>query len=218
MIDELTPIARYMAAEMSSNAAGADAREMLRLNQTSAERCIAEYNKLPLWMRLLGLGLTPGQCVNIDITNRQAALIAWALKVRQNGDWDHKPKIAAQFHPRNPTGPQHWHLHDKTLYFYDVWSNIHYGYVGRAAGFSDSVLLDGAGLEQIGSDALRGSLAQCRGALEDGLRACDAASDRAAIVIGLRLFGDGPVTPERLLQAVLRSPDITRKPYVAPAR
>jgi Bacterial toxin 44 len=29
-------------------------------------------------------------------------------------------------------------------YFYDIWSNIHFGYVGRAAGFSGSVLQWGA--------------------------------------------------------------------------
>ncbi|UMP97053.1 polymorphic toxin type 44 domain-containing protein [Klebsiella pneumoniae] len=26
-------------------------------------------------------------------------------------------------------------------YFYDVWSNIHYGYVGRSVGFSEAILL-----------------------------------------------------------------------------
>jgi hypothetical protein len=75
----------------------------------------------------------------MNVTYRISALIAWAAKVRQNGDWDHKPKIAQRFHPRVPGGQQHWHLYGKTLYFYDVWSNIHYGYVGRAAGFSEKV-------------------------------------------------------------------------------
>lgn len=81
--------------------------------------------------------------------------MVWALKVRQNGDWDHKPIIAARFHPRSQGGLQHWHLHGNILYYYEVWSNIHYGYVGRASGFSEAVLLDGAGLEQIGSTLLR---------------------------------------------------------------
>lgn len=31
-------------------------------------------------------------------------------------------------------------------YFYDIWSNIHYGYVGRAAGFDSNTLQTGAGL------------------------------------------------------------------------
>ena len=31
---------------------------------------------------------------------------------------------------------------------YDVWSNIHYGYVGSLAGFSNDVLLDCAGIAQ----------------------------------------------------------------------
>ncbi|MDH1262060.1 polymorphic toxin type 44 domain-containing protein [Pseudomonas sp. GD03944] len=40
-------------------------------------------------------------------------------------------------------------------YVYDIWSNIHYGYVRRAGFFSESVLPDGAGLEQIASDSIR---------------------------------------------------------------
>jgi hypothetical protein len=32
---------------------------------------------------------------------------------------------------------------------FDVWLNIHYGYVGKAAGFSDLELLVGAGAAQI---------------------------------------------------------------------
>ncbi|MOA31335.1 hypothetical protein D3C78_1524870 [compost metagenome] len=48
-----------------------------------------------------------------------------------------------------------WHKHGKQDYSYDIWSNIHYGYVGMAGGFSESLLLDGAGLEQIASDSLR---------------------------------------------------------------
>ncbi len=48
-----------------------------------------------------------------------------------------------------------WHKQGEVDYFYDIWSNIHYGYVGRAGGLSESVLLDGAGLEQIASDSIR---------------------------------------------------------------
>lgn len=119
------------------------------------------------------------------MTYSHAALLSWGLLVRQGGQWDHKTVIPTRFYPRDPVG-QHWHLYNNTLYYYDVWSNLHYGYVGSAYGFTESVLLDGAGLEQMGSDVFRGRMPQHSGAIE-GLRAFDDPADRAAVTEGIRL-------------------------------
>lgn len=212
--DEVTPIARYMAQEINVNANGPDARRILELNRFSPDACIRDYSKLALWRQLLGLGLTPEQCVNMGISYGSAALMAWGLKVMQNGDWDHKPIIGRRFNTRVPHGLQVWHLHGQTEYFYDVWSNLHYGYVGNAVGFSDSVLLDGAGLEQIGSDLVRGQLPQQRG-VASGLRVWDDPADRAAIAMGIRLRRQRPrhVTAQDLLSLVLPSTVITRRAF-----
>ncbi len=214
MTDELTPIAQYMRDEMANNAAGEDVRRMRENNNFSGESCIADYQKLPFWKQLLGLGITPDQCMNMEMSANSAALISWGLKVRQNGDWDHKPIIAQRFHPRNPTGQQHWHLYDTTLYYYDVWSNIHYGYVGKAAGFSDAVLLDGAGLEQIGSTLMRLSRPQ-RDSTSSGLRAWDDPHDRAGIEIGINLYRSYStgLTTQIVLNSVLTSARVEKKPF-----
>jgi hypothetical protein len=211
--DELTPIARYIAAEMNTNAHGDDVKHMAEMNAFSPEQCITDYTHLPWWKQLLQLGITPEQCVKMGMSFHTAALLSWGLKVRQDGDWDHKPKIAKRFHPRSP-GLQHWHLYGNTLYFYDVWSNIHYGYVGRAAGFSSDVLLDGAGLEQIGSDLATLNLPS-RSPGVDGLRAWDGPSDRAAITMGIDLYRRHAhhITANEVLMAVITSPDIRTKPY-----
>lgn len=215
--DELTPIATYMADEMNNNLAGADGQRMKDLNSFNSTTCIQTYQRLPLWRQLLGLGITPQQCVEMDINSDIAALIIWAGLVRQDGDWDHKPKIAARFHPRDPTA-QHWHLYGTTLYYYEVWSNIHYGYVGKGVGFSDSVLLDGAGLEQIGSTLLRFSAPQSDPSVS-GLRRWDDPHDRAAIEIGIRMFNNHPtnVTTQIVLNAVVTSNAILKKPFVGAA-
>lgn len=219
MADELTPIADYMVQEMRTNSTGADVRRMLENNRFSSTTCIADYQKLPWWQQLLGLGITPDQCINMEMSARTAALISWGLNVRQNGIWDHKPIIARRFNPRNPGGPQHWHQYNTTLYYYDVWSNVHYGYVGKAAGFSDSVLLDGAGLEQIGSTLLRLSRPQ-RDATASGLRAWDAPEDRAGIEMGIQLYQTNPpnnLTTQVLLNKILSSTRISKKPAPAAA-
>jgi hypothetical protein len=216
--DEITPIAKYMADEMNKNLAGADGQKMLGLNSFSSTTCIQNYQKLPLWRQLLGLGITPQQCVDMDLQSHIAALIIWADLVKQDGDWDHKPKIARMFHPRVPGGNQNWHLYGSTLYFYDVWSNIHYGYVGKGVGFSDGILLDGAGLEQIGSTLLRFSLPQSDSSVS-GLRKWDDPSDRAAIEMGIKMFHQYPnnVTTQIVLDGVVNSNAILKKPFVGTA-
>jgi hypothetical protein len=214
--DELTPIAQYIADEMNNNLAGADGQRMRGLNSFSSTTCIQDYQKLPLWKQLLGLGITPQQCVEMQITSDIAALMIWAELVRQDGDWDHKPLIAKKFHPRVPNGQQHWHLYGTTLYFYEVWSNLHYGYVGKGVGFSDGILLDGAGLEQIGSSLLRGRMPQSDSSVS-GLRKWDDPHDRAAIQMGINMYQTNPtqVTAQTVLNAVVNSNAILKKPFVA---
>jgi hypothetical protein len=80
--------------------------------------------------------------------NRPLALLEWARRVRPGGDWDHKPKLRDLFGMSLDR--------EETLYmdvpsgeseiFYDVWSNIHYGYVGTLAGFTRTELQEGAAL------------------------------------------------------------------------
>lgn len=218
MADEITPIADYMTQEMRNNSTGADVRRMLENNRFSGEGCIADFQKLPFWKQLLGLGITPQQCIDMEMSARTAALLSWGLNVRQDGIWDHKPIIARRFHPRNPGGQQHWHLYNTTLYYYDVWSNVHYGFVGKAAGFSDSVLLDGAGLEQIGSTLLRFTRPQ-RDATVSGLRAWDTPNDRAGVEMGISLYRTNPsnLTTQILLNAIINSTRIQKKPFAGAA-
>lgn len=213
-IDELTPIASYMAMEMNTNAVSSDVLKMRELNNYSATECIRKYQDLPLWQQLFGLGITPEQCVNQTLPYKSAALLIWAERVMQGASWDHKPIISHRFHPRNPHGDQHWHLYGNTLYYYDVWSNIHYGYVGIAAGFSESVLLDGAGLEQIGSTLLRGALPSKNPTVK-GLRAWDDDQDRAGVKLGIHLYRShsAGLSSIVLLNSVLTARGIRTKRY-----
>jgi RHS repeat-associated protein len=64
--------------------------------------------------------------------------------VRPGGPWDPKSDIADEF------GTSQWV--GEYRYYYDIWGNIMFGYLGRAAGFTSAELLNGAGLVQIPSD------------------------------------------------------------------
>jgi len=120
MIDELTPIAIYMAGEMNRNAAGYDCRRMADLNAFSSSACLDDYLRAPWWQRVVGV--QPEQCVQIELSDRAAAILIWTRNVAQNADWDHKPKLKKLL-KSTLTGTYAWYIHGMQAYYYDVWSN-----------------------------------------------------------------------------------------------
>ena len=74
-----------------------------------------------------------------------AATTAWVVKVRSGGPWDHKP-ILAQMLGLKQDNDFFFPIRGDTdhEYYYDIWSNIHFGFVGTAAGWSARDLQEGA--------------------------------------------------------------------------
>lgn len=148
-----------------------------------------------------------GQGLNGDLTTKY---------VGQDREWDHKPKLRERFQSV-------WHKQGDYDYYYDIWSNIHYGYVGIIAGLSESVLLDGAGGEQVASDTLR-KADELRTIPKENrtlpgprptahpwtaLRSWDDVADRVSISIGMRLanqYPNGGVTATIIMSDVLAVP------------
>lgn len=93
---------------------------------------VAEWNK---YLEVIDDGLS-----------RPAPLVMFGVMVRPGGPWDHKPKIEAALHidPKN-TAAHYFKIpndHPKQReMFYDNWSNMHYGFVGRAAGIDTNTLM-----------------------------------------------------------------------------
>lgn len=78
-----------------------------------------------------------------DTQRSKAEYFAFGDEEQQIGIWDYKSDIHAQHGEwaYDPAGDR--------SYAYDVWSNILFGYNGRAAGFSTAELKSGAGAGQI---------------------------------------------------------------------
>ncbi len=80
----------------------------------------------------------------------------WAYLVRPGGPWDHKPIIASalgmyedgDFRTPLPDG--------ETVVSYEIWSNIHYGYVGTHIGISEMELHGGANVADLASNGWDG--------------------------------------------------------------
>jgi hypothetical protein len=113
------------------------------------------------------------------------AFLGWAYMVGPGQEWDHKPDIRAM-EEKAKRDPDYQEAGSRK-YQVDTWSNIHYGFVGKSAGFSDDDLLDGAGLAQAILDTSKQKRLKPDSNIT-GFRAYDQSQDRATIQIGIDLY------------------------------
>jgi RHS repeat-associated protein len=120
---------------------------------------------------------------------RAKALRKWKNLVCGGCVWDHKPKLRRRLglHRTPPNGDYNFPIRGggRFEYYYDIWSNIHYGYVGRSIGFTRATLQAGAWAAGPGRHTR---------------------SDRIAVGIGIDLwndFGRG-LTKQQLHNRILR--------------
>ncbi len=201
--DQMEELATYIAGEMNRNIKHPSVLQMKELINYDSSAAARKFLELPWYARLAG----PPNVNAIALAKKLEAMAIWTKQVGQNMEWDHKPKLEAMYN-----GVVR-HKQGKYTYYYDIWSNIHYGYVGIAGGLSESVLLDGAGVEQIGSDTKRwledrkkNPGPHLTASLFDGLRAFDDIADRVAISIGVKLakqYSSGGVTAKIIMDEVL---------------
>ena len=138
-------------------------------------------------------------------------MMAWKSQVDYGKDWDHKSRIEDKF--MSKSGNSRWHVYHGTAYHFDIWSNIHYGYVGRSIGFKNDLLLDGAGLAQFKHDLNYDFPPKSTGE-SSGWRQWDHPEDRGAISAGVDLYSQHPagVTVELLLQLVFNTKGLATMP------
>lgn len=104
------------------------------------------------------------------------------------GQWDHKPII-------NPIwGARHRFGNSGLVYYYDSWSNIHFGYVAAKAGFPLSYVLNAAGQAQ-GVD---------NGTMSTDDDPVDAQSIKEGYALGQK---NGSVSITDLISVFTRNPD-----------
>jgi uncharacterized Zn-binding protein involved in type VI secretion len=208
--DQMEELAAYIAGEMNRNIKHPSVLKMKELISYDSDAAAKKFRELPWYARLAG----PPNFNTIAWTKKLEAMAIWTKQVGQNMEWDHKPKLEAMYN-----GVVR-HKQGKYEYYYDIWSNIHYGYVGIAGGLSESVLLDGAGAEQIASDALRKVKESLTKPIEERkrlgprptaspwteLRSWDDVADRVSISIGTKLaiqYPNGGITAQIVVNEVL---------------
>ncbi|PWK33681.1 putative RNase toxin 44 of polymorphic toxin system [Pseudomonas sp. OV226] len=137
-------LAAYIASEMNTNIHHPSVLKMKELLSYDIAGETRKQMALPWYAQI---GATSPQA--IAASKGAAAMALFTERVGEDRPWDHKPILAEKYNGVV------YHKQGDYDYYYDIWSNIHYGYVGRTGGLSESILLDGAGAEQIVSDTLR---------------------------------------------------------------
>ena len=152
-------VAEYILNEIKTNVRSSTA-EIIRnlIDEETLKQRRAEWNKLPWYAKLA----PPPQ------PDLVAAMALWYQTVKTGSTWDHKQVIRCLFKSVAVARPlkskrlseSYYHKYKVHDFFLDVWSNIHYGYVGLSVGFSQELLLKGSTWEQsmtpgtIGGDTL----------------------------------------------------------------
>ncbi|WP_166366219.1 polymorphic toxin type 44 domain-containing protein [Pseudomonas akapageensis] len=208
--DQMEELASYIAGEMNRNIKHPAVLKMKELLSYDSGSALKKFLVRPWYARLVGRSNFNA----IALRKQVEAMAIWTKQVGQGMEWDHKPKLQAMYN-----GVVR-HKQGKYEYYYDIWSNIHYGYIGIAGGLSESLLLDGAGAEQIVSDSYRKAKEIWETPEEERrllgprptaspwteLRSWDDVADRVAISIGMKLanqYPSGGITAKKVMNEVL---------------
>ena len=132
----------------------------------------------------------------------------WIGQVNTEKPWDHKNKIRKKFKtvavhrplppPSDTWSETYYHKYKEYDYYIDIWSNIHYGYVGRSVGFTANELLTGSNIAQYVSNAVQREISG------------DTTDDKTAINIGIELYEKHNLSKDITASIILRK--ITSQP------
>ena len=218
--DQALEVAAWIVKEIQTNVESDAAQRIKQQNAYSGleaiERWQREGESLNIVQRL-AREVTRPNFMQIEMQLKAAALGRWAWLTMPGGVWDHKTYFqeGGEKHEEFATVgisayPWH-HKYQGYEYFYDIWSNIHYGYVGRYIGFVEDTLLDGAGLAQYGSDLTELKWPENRSDTNgEGFRRFDDVTDYLSVRLGISLFER--FTPQQLNGSLLMD-EITQVDY-----
>jgi hypothetical protein len=213
--DSALDVAEYIIDEIKRNSQSIYALKIKLANEYDAveeeRNWSVRTSKLNLFQRTANQLIKPN-FIEMEKNYKFTAYSIWAEQVGPNMEWDHKWKIAGEkkFSTNGETRRYH-HKYQSYEYYYDIWSNIHYGYIGAFCKFSNSELLDGAGLAQLLFDAvsLKKDIKNSESINGKGLRKYDDITDSLSVKLGIELFNKQPkpelLTVETLMNFIERA-------------
>jgi hypothetical protein len=188
-------VVNFIVDEMNTNGKSADVKSMAQNNDRANS---GETVNTPRGRRTKypGAGKEASDLLGcrthsneIDTKWNRLKTNAQGLYFCQNGwggEWDHKPRIRPIWGVYNRLGNKGF------VYYYDIWSNMHFGYIGAKSGFSLTAIIDGAGKAQT---------------VDNGSTGGDAQPDVEAIKAGYNLGSKNIISIGDIIGVVDRNPD-----------
>lgn len=161
--DSAIQIARYIVDEIKTNSVSLEAEEIrYHLTGKIGDKLKSKHSKFEVGL-LEATNRAKRNLIKPNIRKRSKILAyaIWFDQVMTERPWDHKLKISEKLFRgtgvKRPINQEslnssisisHFHKYKEYDYFYDIWSNIHYGYVGLYSGFDEGTLLNGSKYQQ----------------------------------------------------------------------
>jgi hypothetical protein len=211
--DVAVQVAEFIVREMKRNPFTEMGRKITEANSYDPREQADEWNALPWYAKFGG----PPDYGSIAAGKKAAAYALWAQQVGPKCQWDHKPRIRKMLEEQGGKKlfKLGWHKYGQHDYYFDIWSNIHYGCVGTAIGFCRDELIDGAGVAQIGSDVYehikKREWPTTQNHVENGPwpASADDIPDNISVRLGIDLFATakpGTLTTRLLLRSIAAVP------------
>ena len=206
--DTAVKAADYIVREMKTNPFSIRGRQIYDANHYDINAYYKQWEDAP-WYGKLSSRKT---YMEMLAEQKLRAYALWADIVGPGQQWDHKLDLQELLKAEWNKG---WHKYGDHDYFYDIWSNIHYGYVGVAVGFTAAELINGAGIAQALDDAARairkGRLPTMQSHPENGSwpASADDRPDHISIKLGCDLYAvtkPHELTRDVLLQTIAAAP------------
>lgn len=152
MCGEMVKNAKSAIAQKIANYLDGEKQSLAKIREADADLRKAEWYEV---LRMSGDTMMIDNFTKIAMSQRANAQVDWFRQVHSDGVWDHKP-ILSKYYLNMPFPPRpfgsigdmgfHFPIRGDLFreYYYDIWSNIHYGFVGTRCGFDDKTLQDGA--------------------------------------------------------------------------
>jgi RHS repeat-associated protein len=199
------PVVTFIIGKIREDSASEEIERIRELNGSHRyEDAWAECQRMPWWQRLLFCHQYLERALDIDIAARNAALVEFGCLVADArlrptcGRWDYKKEIGES--ERLGYNAQRIDfcsigIDEEVVFYYDIWANVHFGYLGMVGGFSEELLLEGAAIEHMGSN-----LGQTK----------DDPSDQVCAEIGIRLYRSALTEKTLLTQLYLHRYELNK--------
>jgi RHS repeat-associated protein len=186
-------VARYIVQRIREDSNSKVIKDIYKLNTTHYyEDACNLYSQMSWWERMSVGGyqfLTDASyadyAARVDASAWFGCLVADAISRPVCGQWDYKANINKDWGSFQTVDFSVLGINEEVIFYYDIWANFHFGYLGLTGGFTEEALLTGAAIEHAASNYT--------------IVIQDDPSDVAANKIGFRMYKSNALSEATLL-------------------